>query len=257
MAVSPVLAAARRSTIIRGSLSGLILSTVGSSATFAVAAGGAVDSSNADMMMLAAALSKTTAVWAVGSGNGALDTSTIAANTWYHVHLIKRPDTGATDVLISTSATAPTLPANYTLFRRIGSMLTNGSGQWVKFVENANEFLWDTVVADANTVAGINGSTLVALSVPLGVQVDAIFSSRIDFVTAGNAFFFTSPDQSAPTTGGPFTHIVANSAQAFSAIGPMLMRTNTSRQIRITGNSAGCTYNIVTSGWIDNRGRDA
>jgi hypothetical protein len=72
------------------------------------------------MMTLAAAINKTTAAWAVGGGNGALDTGAIAANTWYNVHLIKRADTGFTDVLLSTSATAPKLPTNYTLFRRIG-----------------------------------------------------------------------------------------------------------------------------------------
>ena len=46
-------------------------------------------------MTLAAAISKTTSAWAVGTGNGALDTGTIANSTWYHVYVIERTDTGA------------------------------------------------------------------------------------------------------------------------------------------------------------------
>src|SRR5581483_6632569 len=85
-------------------LTGLTLSTAGSSATFSVAAGEAMDSTNVALMILAASISKTTSSWAVGSGNGGLDTGAIATSTWYHVWLIQRPDTGVVDVLISTSA---------------------------------------------------------------------------------------------------------------------------------------------------------
>ena len=38
-----------------------------------VAAGTAMDSTNADYMSLATSVSKTTSVWAAGSGNGAMD----------------------------------------------------------------------------------------------------------------------------------------------------------------------------------------
>src|SRR5215831_9378024 len=56
------------SVILRSYLAGLTLSTAGSSATFSVAAGVAADSTNANMMTLAAAISKTTGAWVVGSG---------------------------------------------------------------------------------------------------------------------------------------------------------------------------------------------
>ena len=46
------------------------------------------------------------------------------ANTDYYVYLIKRVDTDVVDAIFSASATAPTLPTNYTLFRRIGSIST-------------------------------------------------------------------------------------------------------------------------------------
>src|SRR6185312_14564198 len=110
------------SAVLAGHLYGLTLSTGGGSATFGIAAGEAADSTAVDLLSLGSAYTKTTAAWSLGSGGGALDTGSIAANNFYHVFLIKRPDTGVVDVLVSLSATAPTLPANYTLFRRIGAM---------------------------------------------------------------------------------------------------------------------------------------
>src|SRR5204863_423086 len=84
------------------------LSTAGASTTFSVAAGVAANSTNADMLTLAASINKTTAAWAVGTGNGALDTGAIATATWYHVYLIKRPDTQVVDIAVSLSASGPT-----------------------------------------------------------------------------------------------------------------------------------------------------
>jgi hypothetical protein len=86
---------------LRGYLSGLVLSTAGASTTFSVATGVAVDDVQKDFMNLSTAISKTTSAWAVGSGNGGIDTGAVAINTWYHVYLIKRPDTGVVDVLFS------------------------------------------------------------------------------------------------------------------------------------------------------------
>ena len=46
------------------------------------------------LLSLASAYTKTTSAWGVGTGNGSLDTGSIANSTWYHVYLIKRVDTG-------------------------------------------------------------------------------------------------------------------------------------------------------------------
>ena len=56
---------------IRGHIFGLTLSYV-SGTVFGVALGSATDNINLDILSLAAAVTKTTAAWAVGSGNGAL-----------------------------------------------------------------------------------------------------------------------------------------------------------------------------------------
>ena len=109
-----------------GYIDNLIL-TRSSATQISIAAGVARDDTDAANMVLSSALIKNiNASWAVGSSQGGLDgTESVAGtpdnNTWYHVYLIKRSDTGVVDGLYSESATAPTLPTNYDLQLRIGS----------------------------------------------------------------------------------------------------------------------------------------
>src|SRR3974390_2997573 len=136
-----------------GHLWGLNLSTSGPSTSFGITLGQAVDSTNADFMTLVSAYTKTTSSWAVGSGNGALDTGSIVASTWYWVFLIKRTDTGIVDILITkaVAATTPTpgLPPNYSEYRYIGSMKTNGSSQWTPFNQYGGYFFWTLGINDS------------------------------------------------------------------------------------------------------------
>lgn len=249
--------------LTRGCIAGLTLSTAGSSSTFSVAAGAAADSTGAALMKLAASISKTTGAWAVGSGNGALDTGTIANDTWYAAYLIQRPDTGVYDVLITKltagSAPAPTLPTNYTLSRYLGSMKTDGSGHWVKFIQVGDEFRTAPAAGYSTTVgggpslqtfggippgivvrpigeaqAGVNGGSTSDARISIGPAAD---SSMIETV----AYIFS--DGSGGGTGNSF-------------VGPP---TNTSAQIYVQTASTGAgSYgmSITTTGWIDRRGQD-
>jgi hypothetical protein len=243
---------------LRGSvLQGLGMSTSAASTSFTVAAGVASDSSYTDFMTLASALTKTTAAWSLGAAAGSYDSGIIGNNTWYHVFLMKRPDTGVVDVCTSLSPTAPTtggnIPAAYTLFRRIGSMKTNGSAQWTLFIQNGDEFLWDVAVVDFASIATTNSSVLKALSVPSGINVNALFSARNNVGSGGAALYFSCPDITAPTSGGDVVMLAVPPA---AVAGAYNIRTNTSNQIRVTGNATTGTYSINTYGWIDRRGRD-
>lgn len=241
-------------TVLPGYLSGLTLSTAGSSTTFAVAAGVAVDDSNTDFMRLSASISKTTSAWAVGTGNGSLDTGTIANSTWYHVFEIKRPDTGAVDILISTSVSAPTMPASYTLKRRIGSMKTNGSSQWIKFTQLGDEFLWDVPVhGDVNLTSYTNG-TAIALTVPPGVKVFAKFTGVTSSAAGNNEVAFSSRDVtlSSADSGGSIQGAGVSTYQSF---GLMRIRTDTSRQIQAWSSNALVYMRLTTYGWEDLRGK--
>lgn len=239
--------------IMRSYKAGLTLSTAGSSSTFSVAAGVATDSTNVDVMTLASAISKTTSSWAVGTGNGALDTGTIATNAWYHVFEIKRPDTGVVDVAISTSAISPTMPANYTLKRRIGAMKTNGLGQWIAFTQLGDEFLWSTPVNGDANAAALSTAQLFTLSVPPGVQVFAKFTGWTNSTTGNNEVAFSSPDQTLSTAdaGGSIQGAGVSSYQSF---GLMRIRTDMSARIQAKSTNA-AVMRLTTYGWDDPCGR--
>lgn len=73
------------------------------------------------------------------SGANGLDAGSEAADTWYAVHVIG--DEGGvqpTASLLSTSATAPTLPAGYTVFRRVGWARNNGLSNFLRFTQTCD-----------------------------------------------------------------------------------------------------------------------
>jgi hypothetical protein len=244
--------------VVRGHLHGLTLSAAGGTGTFTVALGQACDSTFTDLMTIATAMTKNTGGFAVGSGNGSLDTGTIAASTWYHVHVIKNQATGAVDVLVSLSATNPTLPSGFSLFRRIGSMRSDASNFWRAFSQLGDEFLWAASVNDANNSTLTTGTrTLVTLTVPPGVQVRAMLRSIILGTAATTFAGMTSPDETdQPVSGSGLGIEMSNEIAGQYAAGRQIIRTDTSSRIAIRSQAAGSFY-ISTFGWIDRRGRDA
>jgi hypothetical protein len=238
-------------------LTGLALANDGTTpnTVIDIAAGVAADANNVELMRLKTAITKSIAsTWAVGSGNGGLDTGTVAASTWYHVWLIRRPDTGVVDALISTSATAPTMPSNYTQRRRIGSIFVNGSSNISLFTQNGDEFLWLTSVQDAINVSIGATNTPVTLTVPTGVKVNALFNCFLISGAVDSGGVFNSLDQTETTIiGGNQT--LTTDAAGEGGSGLMNIRTNTSAQVRIISNATGTRYWINTNGWIDTRGK--
>jgi hypothetical protein len=248
---------------MRGNIAGLTLSNNGSDATndIDIAAGSAVDSSVADVLVLASALTKQLdAAWAVGTNAGGLDTGAIANGT-YHVFLIKNPTTGVVDALFSASATAPTMPSGYTLKRRIGSILRE-SAAIVTFKQAGDLFQRLTPVLDVNATNPGASAVSRTLSVPTGLNVRAGINVAIQAGTggAGTCAYFSdldTTDVAAARDAMPLTSLVAESTGSVNA-GPMYIRTNTSAQIRsrMSNSAASDVLRITTLGWIDTRGRD-
>ncbi len=239
----------------RSYLAGLGLSTAGGSGTMSIAAGVCTSDDQTTLMTLAA-FGKTTSAWAVGSGNGGIDTGAIANTTLYHFYVIERTDTAVVDVLFSLSATTPTLPANYTKQRRIGSGLTDGSAHWVAFSQNEEEFLWAAPVLDVNAlVPADTNAHLAALTVPTGVKVMALFDASLSRGTGDLAVILSSPDQNdIAASAGTASTISAINASTNTSIQARL-RTNTSAQIRYRASATTGNLYIDTKGWMDTRGR--
>lgn len=247
--------------IERGYLGGYIMSTAGGSATMTIGAGQATDSTNAAVITLANSIAKTTGSWAVGTGNGCLDTGSITTSTWYHFFAIYRSDTLAVDVLCSLSATAPSLPAGYTHKRRIGAGKTDGSSQWIAFSQVGDEFLWSAGVLDVNTTNPGTSAVNSALSVPSGIKVYAVIRRIVTTGGGGAVTDLVSPidqaDAAPSLTAAPGATLYVPTSSNGATL--LIVRTDTSRQVRsrLSFSDASTISKMVTVGWIDRRERDS
>lgn len=252
---------------IRGQIYGLTLSNNAVDITndIDIAAGAAVDTTGAVSMLLATSLTKRLdAAWAVGSGNGWLDTGSIS-NATYHVFLIRRPDTGVVDSLASLSPTAPTLPANYTQFRRIGSIVRT-AGAILAFVQLGDEFLARNPGLDLSLANPGTSAITIPLRLPTGIKVGALIRSRVVNSSGSNIAYaiFSSfdivdaaPSQNTAPLGDTAGALAASGSSNTPAatLGPI--RTDTSGNIRgrLSDSSAAITLYVSCYGWIDTRGR--
>lgn len=247
-----------------GRLYGLTLSNNATDAVndIDIAIGNARNSTDTTTMVLSAAMGKRLdAAWAAGGTPGASVggrmSAAAIADTTYHVHLIKNPTTGLVDVGFDVSATAPTLPAGYTLFRRIGSVLRE-AGALVLFRQTDDYFHRVTTVGDRNSAVA-TADTLLTLSVPIGIRVVPLLEVRMSIAGGANSANFQ-------LGSGDFTLIQALVVQATSIVGGSGAQdnatvsayvTNTAAQLRQTHiNSSGTGTSLVqTNGWIDTRGK--
>jgi hypothetical protein len=250
----PTLSATLNPTLVPNYISGLNLTIGAASNTFTVAVGVANDTTNVKLMQLGSSIAKNTASWVVGNNNGGLDTGAIATNTWYHVFLICRTDTGVVDVLFSTSVSSPTLPTNYTLKRRIASVKTDGSSNFTRYYQVGNEFIWDAPPLDQN-LTGTTPSGLYTISTPPGVSTIAHMNMNTRSSNVGAFVLLHSPltaNQSATSGNISSSSQVANTDN-YSQLSVM---TDTSRQVRaITNGSGSFNWSLVTIGWTDSRGQ--
>jgi len=223
-----------------------------------IAAGKAADSAGTENMVLSSSLTKRLdAVWAVGTNQGGLDTGTKANSTWYHVWLIKRPDTGVVDVLFSTSATAPTMPTSYTKKRRIGAVKTNGSGNIIAFLQYGDEFLWLSPPAlDVDTaVLSTTRTNYTLASVPSGIVVSANINAGC-YNAAARMIYISNPNLTdlAPSTSVTPLATIASSAGLTNTL-KLYTYTNASAQISAVANGASTTFKVAVLGWEDPRGK--
>jgi hypothetical protein len=227
-----------------------------------IAAGEARDDANTMQMVLPSLITKTEAAWAVGTGNGGLDSgSTYANSTWYYVYLIMRPDTGVVDALFSASATSPTLPTNYTKSRRIGSFLSTGAGAMEAFKQKGDLFEWSPdAKTDLDTTSPAATWTAVAMSVPriagvlcMGNITQRKNGSAADIFCGVNSGLASDPSN---RFSGAFDIQNYMPDDIDQVQVPFILVVNSSGQIKYQSSTT-ATNRIVlkTKGWFDTRGR--
>ncbi len=256
-----------KSSFLRGYIDGLILSNNAIDPTndIDMSIGVAFDNSTEKLIRLTSSITKRLdAAWAVGTGNGGLDTGVIA-NTTYHIWLIRRSDTGVVDWLFSASATSPTMPTNYDQKRRVGSILRE-SAAIVLFIQNGDVFTRKVVGIPSYTSVnpGISAVTL-TLPVPTGIKVEADISLVLqDTTPAGGLLYGLLSDLDTTDATPDAAHqnlVLCSTATTFTQFAGTraLVMTNTSAQIRsrvsISNADTAVFYGVY--GWVDIRGKDS
>lgn len=244
----------------QNAITGLKLSNNGSDANndIDIAVGRVVAGTGDYNLILTSALTKQlNATWAVGTNQGGLDTGSKANSTWYHVWVIGRVDTHVVDVLFSTSATAPTMPTNYTKKRRIGAIKTDSSGNIIGFLQYGDEFLWKSPPAldvdDATLTTTKKNYTLT--SVPLGLAVNVLFN-MVSSNAATNRVYISNPnltDLAPSQTATPLSTLTANTTATLFSQGRMI--TDVSQQISMRASASSTTVRVAVLGWTDPRGK--
>lgn len=247
---------------IQGYLYGLTLSNNATDAVndIDIAVGAcAADVSPYYLMQLTSGITKRLdAAWAVGTGNGGLDTGSIANGT-YHIWLIQRSDTGVVDALFSASATAPTMPTNYDRKRRIGSIIRE-SAAIVIFRQVGDVFKRAPITSVSSTSA--TAATLVSLNVPLGLAVQPITTHLLTIPAASSASVGWG-DAAAGTASTTIQNLISNfgTTEVNSDIATITggFFTNTSAQIYLSRTISSGTITasqVIVHGWIDDRGQN-
>ncbi len=192
------------------------------------------------------------------AGAGGLDTGVVAVSTFYAIHVIDGPGVPVAG-LFSLSGTAPTLPAGYTVFRRIGWVQTTAAGPFFQFTEIGNDRTRRIELEEViNPVVLSAGGATVFTPVALGGAIPST-SVRVQllasFVPGAAVNFYTVRPTGAVTMGfgehiGRGGVVLAGAGNTF--ITPSFwarVGTGTSIDYLVTG--ATSTLLLITQGWED------
>ncbi|PDT23907.1 hypothetical protein [Rhizobium hidalgonense] len=258
------LLAKAESTAVGSFIDGLLLSNnVANPTTHLDFAAGSARSGSSFVSSASTMTKRLNGTWAVGTGNGGLDTGSVAASATYFAYAIRKDSDLSFDVVLSTSATiggvTTTLLTGYTIVKCIGVVLTDASSLIRQFVMYPrDEYTFVTPVRDAFNAAINTTSALLAITVPNGVKVKAnLRFMYLSSATTASALF-SDPAQGVLVAGGNNEGGNVGTIQVASsfAVGSDEIWTNTSMQIRRVAGASGNMW-VWTDGFIFPCGRNA
>jgi len=190
------------------------------------------------------------------SGAGGLDTGSEAADTLYYVHIIG--DTSGTNTpkaLISLSATAPTMPSGYDVFRRLGAFRNDGSSDILWFWQaGAGRDRWMYYGEDESQTTVLSaGSATTFTDVDSSAYVPST-SRLIDFhpqyETAGGAASDTAIIKPKGAQGSS-TKLGPGVVTGFRMRTTALMACDSSQLIEYKTSAAASTLTLNVRGYLD------
>jgi len=227
---------------------------------------GIVNYDNGSGQLLCQAITKTlqaSGSWTAGTNQNGLDTGARANSTWYNIFEIVKNSDNTSDILYSTSRTAPTVPSGYTLVAWIGAIRTDASsnidqnylakrtnfGQ-IHFVKNASYLTGTTLLPldntnPQNTEGDQYMSTdFVALSDKSILEIDVDISLASSATATLSMGLFQDSILNA-LRAKPVGYVSSSGATYNASMKHLMKSTTTSStafKVRAGSNSAGTTY---------------
>jgi hypothetical protein len=190
-----------------------------------------------DINLQADMIKQLDAVWVAGTGNGGRASGVaLSANTTYHFFVIAKPD-GTADAGFDTALNATNLLADatgYTKYRRVGSMKTDGSSNWLTYNQLLNWFTYKVRHIDVSLTTVTNSKTAISLTIPSGLELIAKINASIDDSVELTVFLFPNGyEDFAVLEGGTTTPAATRNLRAIAGgeNNEMQLLTNTSSQI--------------------------
>ena len=201
------------------------------------------------------------ATWSAGTNQGGLLNGTAvpkAINSTYHCYKIYNPTTGVEDsaFLLGVAGTAPdptsVLPSGYTKFKRIASIITDGSGN----IRNASYTFfiggyycnYNTEIGDASAITLTTTKVSLSLTTPKGINTIANVHPYFDITNARDAVVIYEGGTSKPyfyVRGGATT--IASASVGNNGT----VKTNLSSQIDWKTTTYSLTTSLITNGYTD------
>lgn len=156
-----------------------------------------------------------------GTGADGLDAGALGANTWYYIYVISKAD-GTQSGLASLSATAPTMPADYTFKKLVGAIRTDASSHFVLF-NQFGRYHWNrslSVVLNAGTHSGYIAIDISDVVPPNAIKAMlGLFSNGASTVSCDGVNPFYTIDTGGATTSGVDIPIITPQTIYYSTAG--------------------------------------
>ena len=233
-----------------------------------VSSGVCADSTGVYLMTVTDIGKQIDAAWAT-AGTAASPTGgfpggiSLTNDTWYRFFIIGKTD-GTVNAGFDTSSTATNLLAaatGYTLYRQIG-WIRRATGANKLFWQNGDIFIYDSPVSDFSSQTPASTTETKTVSIPpSSTGVLSVYFINADATNSSNQYLKirTASETSAAASSTDFDFVQSRDVTNYvsAASGKISVPVNASSQVKVSVSSASnkCDYSILSTGWVDNRGR--
>jgi len=196
------------------------------------------------------------ATWVEGDDlGGRFSGVSLTSTTEYHLFAIQKLSDGTIDAGWDDNIDGTNVPAGWQIVKRLASMMTNGSSNFIEFNQIGHEFLLDVPIADWSSAnPGVDAVLETIDYVPRSVHAGALMGFSLRDTAPGAIIYMLVTSVQMPATAPGSTQQTL-AVEADSEINNVSMQVpvDSSGQIRyeLSASNASTTVKGFTRGWYD------